>query len=212
MATSRDRLRVRIRPPRHADEAEFLERVRASRSLHGTWSSLPDTPGRFAELLIGATAPAEAVYLIVRAEDGAIAGIARLSQIFLGNFRSAYLGYSAFVPYDGHGYMTEGLRLVLRDAFGTRGLHRVEANVQPDNARSIALVERLGFRREGFSPRYLKIAGRWRDHVRYAMLAEDFPATLSSTRRSPMPPPPTGRTPPRRGRGPGARVGPRPRR
>jgi ribosomal-protein-alanine N-acetyltransferase len=70
--------------------------------------------------------------------------------------------------------MLEGLGLVLRHAFGTLGLHRVEANVQPDNARSIALVEGLGFRREGYSPRYLKIGNRWRDHVRFAMLADEF--------------------------------------
>ena len=63
---------------------------------------------------------------------------------------------------------------MLRHAFGTLGLHRVEANVQPDNARSIALVEGLGFRREGYSPRYLKIGNRWRDHVRFAMLADEF--------------------------------------
>jgi ribosomal-protein-alanine N-acetyltransferase len=72
--------------------------------------------------------------------------------------------------------MTEGLRLVLRDAFDRIRLHRVEANVQPGNVRSIALVERIGFRREGYSPRYLKIGGRWRDHVRYAILAEEFSA------------------------------------
>jgi [ribosomal protein S5]-alanine N-acetyltransferase len=70
--------------------------------------------------------------------------------------------------------MTEGLDLLLREAFGPIGLHRVEANVQPGNDRSIALVERLGFRFEGYSPRYLKIGGRWRDHLRYAILAEDF--------------------------------------
>jgi len=91
-----------------------------------------------------------------------------------GNLRSAYLGYSAFVPHQGRGHMFEGLGLVLRHAFGTLGLHRVEANVQPDNARSIALVEGLGFRREGYSPRYLKIGNRWRDHVRFAMLADEF--------------------------------------
>jgi ribosomal-protein-alanine N-acetyltransferase len=70
--------------------------------------------------------------------------------------------------------MTEGLALVLRHAFGTLGLHRIEANVQPENERSIALVQRLGFRGEGYSPRYLKIGGRWRDHVRYPMLADEF--------------------------------------
>ncbi len=97
-----------------------------------------------------------------------------LSQIFLGDFRSAYLGYFGFAPYEGNGYMTEGVALVLRTAFRDVGLHRVEANVRPENERSIALLGRLGFRREGYSPRYLKIGGRWRDHVRYAILAEEF--------------------------------------
>jgi ribosomal-protein-alanine N-acetyltransferase len=69
--------------------------------------------------------------------------------------------------------MSEGLRLVLRRAFGRLGLHRVEANVHPGNTSSRALVRRLGFRREGFSRRYLKVAGRWRDHERWALLRED---------------------------------------
>ena len=168
------RSRVRVRPLDARDEEPFLERVRASRALHRPWTDLPDTPSRFGELMARAEGPSDAVHVIVRTSDGAFAGVATLGQIFLGNFRSAYLGYSAFVPLDGKGYMSEGLRLVLREAFGPIGLHRVEANVQPDNLRSIALVERLGFRREGYSPRYLKVGGRWRDHVRYAMLAEDF--------------------------------------
>jgi ribosomal-protein-alanine N-acetyltransferase len=70
--------------------------------------------------------------------------------------------------------MTEGIRLVLRHIFGRQGLHRIEANIQPDNVRSAHLVERIGFRKEGFSPRYLKIRGRWRDHERWAILAEEF--------------------------------------
>jgi ribosomal-protein-alanine N-acetyltransferase len=69
--------------------------------------------------------------------------------------------------------MAEALAQVLDFAFGELGLHRLEANIQPGNARSIALVERLGFRKEGFSPRYLKIDGDWRDHERWAILAED---------------------------------------
>ena len=97
-----------------------------------------------------------------------------LSEIVRGNFRSAYLGYYAFVPHAGRGHMTEGLALALRWAFRELHLHRVEANIQPGNAASRALVRRLGFRREGFSPRYLKIAGRWRDHERWALVAEDW--------------------------------------
>lgn len=174
------RPRVSIRSPRPGDETEFLERVRESRSLHRPWATLADQPESFRELLVRAASPSEAVFLICRTQDGAITGIANLSQIFLGNFRSAYLGYSAFRPFDGQGYMTEGLRLVLHEAFGPMGLHRVEANVQPENGRSIALIERLGFRREGFSPRYLKIGGAWRDHERYALLADEFLARGSS--------------------------------
>ena len=67
--------------------------------------------------------------------------------------------------------MREGLQAVVRHAFGKLGLHRVEANIQPDNSASIALVRSCGFSQEGYSPRYLKIAGRWRDHERWARLA-----------------------------------------
>jgi [ribosomal protein S5]-alanine N-acetyltransferase len=182
--TSEPGPRVAIRAVHATDQDEYLERVRASRSLHRPWAYLADRADAFQELLIRAAAPTEAVFLVCREEDGAIAGVATLSQIFGGNFRNAYLGYSAFVPFAGHGYMTEGLRLVLREAFGPLGLHRVEANIQPDNERSIALAERVGFRREGFSPRYLKIGGRWRDHVRYAILAEEFAALEAARRRS----------------------------
>jgi ribosomal-protein-alanine N-acetyltransferase len=177
--------RVRLRSLVPTDEDELLERIRASRSLHRPWTHLAGTPESFRQLLGRAAAPTEALYLICLADGGEIAGYANLSQIFLGNFRSAYLGYAAFTPHEGKGYMTEGLRLVLAEAFGPLGLHRVEANVQPDNARSIALVERLGFRLEGHSPRYLKIGGRWRDHHRYAILAEEFRRTPARGARSP---------------------------
>jgi ribosomal-protein-alanine N-acetyltransferase len=70
--------------------------------------------------------------------------------------------------------MREGIQLVLRNAFLTLRLHRVEANIQPGNRASIALARGAGFRREGFSPRYLKIGGRWRDHERWALLADEW--------------------------------------
>lgn len=168
--------RVQVGAPTPRDEGEFLARVRASRAIHRPWTHPPDTPGGFATLLRRAEMPTERVFVIRRLEDAAIVGLANLSQIFLGDFRSAYLGYFVFEPFQGRGYMTEGVALALGEAFRGIGLHRVEANVQPDNTRSIALVERLGFRREGYSPGYLKIGGRWRDHVRYALLTEEFNA------------------------------------
>ena len=72
--------------------------------------------------------------------------------------------------------MTEALRLMLAYAFNDLKLHRLEANVQPENVSSLALVKRAGFVREGYSRRYLKIAGRWRDHERWAILREDWQA------------------------------------
>ena len=79
-----------------------------------------------------------------------------------------------WAPYARRGYMTEALALVLRRAFGPLRLHRVEANIQPGNRASIALVRRAGFRREGLSRRYLKIGGRWRDHERWALTVEEW--------------------------------------
>lgn len=84
------------------------------------------------------------------------------------------MGYYVFEPFAGQGYMLEGMRLVLRHIFRVMKLHRVEANVQPGNDRSVALAKKSGFRKEGLSPRYLKIGGRWRDHERWALTAEDW--------------------------------------
>ena len=120
--------------------------------------------------------------LLCRRGDGAILGFFNLSQIFRGPFMNAYLGYAVGQPYAGQGYMGEGIELVLGYAFETLGLHRLEANIQPANATSIALAKRAGFRLEGFSPRYLKIDGQWRDHERWAIVAEDRAAAAGSRR------------------------------
>jgi len=76
----------------------------------------------------------------------------------------------------GQGYMSEALDLVLHEAFVTLGLHRLEANIQPANRGSLALARRAGFVLEGFSPGYLKIAGEWRDHERWALRSEAWVA------------------------------------
>jgi len=114
--------------------------------------------------------------------DDAPVGVFNLSEIVRGSFHSAYLGYYGFAPHAGQGYMREGMALVLVATFRELKLHRVEANVQPANARSISLVRAAGFTREGYSRRYVKIAGRWRDHERWAILAEDWRAQRSRRR------------------------------
>ncbi len=100
--------------------------------------------------------------------SGAIAGVVNVNAIVRGFFQSAYLGYYIGEPFARQGIMSEGLKLVIGYAFGPMKLHRLEANVQPGNVASIALVRRCGFRKEGFSPRYLQVMGEWRDHERWA--------------------------------------------
>ena len=100
------------------------------------------------------------------------AGFINLNEIVMGAFRSAYLGYYGMLSFARTGLMTETLRATVNYAFNDLGLHRLEANIQPDNLASIALVRRVGFKQEGFSPRYLRINGEWRDHERWAMLAD----------------------------------------
>lgn len=106
------------------------------------------------------------------AESREVAGIVNLNEIVAGSYQGAYLGYYGMRPFAGLGLMTEAVGSAIRFAFGELGLHRLEANIQPENTRSIALVKRLGFRLEGFSPRYLRVAGEWRDHERWAILAD----------------------------------------
>jgi [ribosomal protein S5]-alanine N-acetyltransferase len=168
--------RVFLRPPAFADRDEFVSLMRASRSFHRPWATAPTDTDRFAAYLVDAQRPDFEAMLVCRHDDLAIVGFFNLSQIVRRSLQSAYLGYAVGKPYAGHGYMREGIELVLRRAFLEQRLHRIEANIQPGNHASIALARRAGFLREGFSPRYLKISGRWRDHERWAILADDWRA------------------------------------
>lgn len=166
--------RVLLEPPRPADEAALLQMNRASLEFHRGRAFTPTTHEHYARYLAACRQPNFLGLLVKRRADGAVVGAVELSQIVLGVFRSAYLGYYLGAAYAGQGLMSEAIALTLNHAFTTMGLHRVEANIQPDNAPSLALVAKLGFLREGYSRRYLKIRGRWRDHERWAILAEDW--------------------------------------
>jgi ribosomal-protein-alanine N-acetyltransferase len=159
-----------------ADQDEFIAAMRASRSVHRPWVYMPETPERYVAYLARVQDPRYEPFLACRAQDGAIVGFLNLSEIVRGGFKNAFLGYGGVAAYAGQGYMTEAMRLLLREAFTRLDLHRIEANIQPDNKPSIALAKRCGFELEGFSPRYLKVGGRWRDHERWAIRAETWRA------------------------------------
>ncbi|MFE7773421.1 GNAT family N-acetyltransferase [Streptomyces sp. NPDC057445] len=165
--------RVGIRPFRPEDADEFTRLARESRQLHRPWLFPPETVaayGIYTRRLFDD--PARAGFLICGREDGRIAGFINVNNIVMGAFLCGSLGYGAFVHAAGRGLMSEGLRLVVQYAFGPLGLHRLEANIQPGNAASLALVRRVGFRLEGFSPDFLFIDGAWRDHERWAVTTE----------------------------------------
>ncbi|MFF8918570.1 GNAT family N-acetyltransferase [Streptomyces sp. NPDC015032] len=177
--------RVAIRAYTPADAEEFTTRARESRGVHSPWLFPPGDPRAYA-VYAGRLIddPTKAGFLVCErdrdragkaAESGAggpIAGFINIHNIVRGGFRCGALGYGAFAHARGRGLMSEGLALVLRYAFGPLGLHRLEANIQPGNEGSLALVRRAGFRLEGFSPDFLFIDGAWRDHERWAITAE----------------------------------------
>lgn len=159
--------------------------LRRNRDAHAPWNP------PMAESLFTAEGQAERLAAAMRAEivgtqiawwmftrdgDSEVIGHARLSQISRGPFCSAMLGYAIDGAHEGRGLMREALEAVLADSFGPRvGLHRVQANARPENVRSLALLDRLGFRREGMALAYLFIDGDWRDHVMTARVNPLWP-------------------------------------
>lgn len=172
-------LRVFLRYPEPGDMREYLELRRSSAQFHRPWEPAPPpgydpcSPDGFRRYLERARSDRQDFQVLCRLEDGVLLGAFNLSEIVRGALQSAYLGYWVGAVHAGRGYMREGLRLELDHVFRRVGLHRVEANIQPTNEPSLALVRGAGFRREGYSPRYLEIAGQWRDHERWALLADE---------------------------------------
>ena len=151
------------------DQAEFLRLARASRALHGTWVQAPATPAQYAAYLQRMEQPGHQAFLVCLRTTQRIVGVVNLTRIVMGVFRSGYPGYYVFAGCERQGLMRAGLKAVARHAFTALKLHRLEANIQPDNVASIALVRSCGFQKEGYSPRYLKVGGRWRDHERWVL-------------------------------------------
>lgn len=164
---------LRLLPASVDYESAFLAAVRRSTSLHRPWTRPPDTPARFRAYVARQDGERSLAYFAL-SDDGDLLGVVNIDEIVRGAFQSAYLGYYAFDPHHGRGHMTRALAAVISSAFRTHRLHRLEANIQPANRRSLALVQRLGFRREGLSSRYLKISGTWRDHERWAITREEW--------------------------------------
>lgn len=161
-----------IRAPQLEDEKNFLDMITSSQSLHFPWVNPASTSVEFRNYVQKSQQPNQKSFFLY-ADTNEIIGVFNVSEIIRGCFQSAFLGFYANVKYAGRGHMKEGLKLVIQNAFTTLELHRLEANIQPENISSINLVKSCGFRKEGFSPHYLKINEIWRDHEHWAITYED---------------------------------------
>jgi ribosomal-protein-alanine N-acetyltransferase len=162
--------RIAISAFTRSDCSEFIAAAAASKRLHAAWAHPPLNAAAFRARIQRMRPLNNFAFAIRQRANGVLVGYADVTNVVRGDFLSAYLSYYAFEGHQRQGLMKEGLELVVRYAFSNFGLHRLEANIQPRNVASIALVKSCGFSKEGYSPRYLKIGGRWRDHERWALL------------------------------------------
>lgn len=163
-----------LQRPALRNEEAFLRAVRNSRVLHKGLVSPPANSKDFREYVSSLRRKNRTGFLVTLPTSIELVGVINVNEIVRGLFQSAYLGYYAFLPYAGQGLMWQGMRQVIQHCFRGLRLHRLEANIQPGNKRSVGLVEALGFSKEGYSPRYLKVCGKWQDHERWAIRAEQW--------------------------------------
>ena len=164
--------RIWLDKPRAEHCREFIRAMRASRGLHHPWLTAPYDPDAWRRYLDRLERKSEEGFLVRKEGDNALCGVVNLSVITWEALCSAYISYYVVQKYAQKGYMKEGLQQVIDYAFVELGLHRLEANIQRGNERSIRLVESLGFQCEGYSPRFIRVNGMWRDHERWALLAD----------------------------------------
>ena len=180
---------VGVRPLRVRDTVAWVEVRQANEAWLAPWEGSParlgpptaswaerHTAGVFAVMLRQLRAEARAGRCLPFAVtwQGSFVGQVTVSGIVRGAFDSAAVGYWVDGRHAGRGIIPTALGLVVDHCFGPVGLHRVEANVRPENSASRRVVEKLGFREEGLHLRYLHIDGAWRDHVGYA-ITDDRP-------------------------------------
>jgi ribosomal-protein-alanine N-acetyltransferase len=164
---------VYLRKPRATDKEELLELTRVSKSIHHPWITVPAGEEEFEQFLRDSRRHDSKAFLVCNLEDKSIAGVLIIKNVLRDDFQSGNVQFYVGRDSAGKGYMTEGLSLLLRYAKRRLKLHRLDANIQQQNKQAIALVMRCGFKMEGYSKRFKKVGGRWRDHERWAILLEE---------------------------------------
>ena len=176
--------RLVLRPPRTGDVTEIRRLLRANHEHLRPWNPAPppgEDPSSITEVSKSVLRQrrdwkhgASFVFMVaMRDRPERLVGKIALNGVMRGAMYGAYLGYWMAGDQQGKGLCTEGITAVLDFAFGSAGLHRIQAAIMPRNDRSLRVIEKLAFRREGYAERYLQIAGKWEDHVLFARTREE---------------------------------------
>ncbi|MDB4947264.1 MAG: Ribosomal-protein-S5p-alanine acetyltransferase [Labilithrix sp.] len=176
--------RLVLRPPRPADVAEIRRLLRTNHAHLKPWNPAPppgEDPTSITE--VSKTVLRQRrdwkqgwsfVFMVAeRSRPERFVGKIALNGVMRGAMHGAYLGYWMAEDSQGRGLVTEAIASVMDFAFGAAALHRVQAAIMPRNVKSLRVIEKLGFRREGLAERYLQIAGTWEDHVLFAKTREE---------------------------------------
>ena len=161
---------LRLRHLKASDASDFLAHIHRSQNLHQAWVQVPRSAKAFARYIHEMNTPENQAFVVIRQDSQAMVGMVELQDIFHGDFQNAYLIYYAFEGQQGQGLMKQAVQQVIAKAFGPLRLHRLEANIQPTNMASIALVKSCGFEYEGLSRQFLRKNGEWKDHQRWSLL------------------------------------------
>ena len=176
--------RLVLRPPRTGDVTEIRRLLRANHEHLRPWNPAPppgEDPSSITEVSKTVLRQrrdwkhgASFVFMVaMRDRPERLVGKIALNGVMRGAMYGAYLGYWMAGDQQGKGLCTEGITAVLDFAFGSAGLHRIQAAIMPRNERSLRVIEKLSFRREGYAERYLQIAGKWEDHILFARTREE---------------------------------------
>jgi ribosomal-protein-alanine N-acetyltransferase len=173
--------RTLVRPFDADDAARLLDHRLANRAHLAPWEPLREEAyftlesclARIEEARELARTDRGYLFAVLASDESRLLGCLNFANVVRGAFQACHLGYGIGAQEQGKGLMCEALDAGLAWAFGGLGLHRVMANYMPRNIRSARLLQRLGFRREGYAPEYLKIAGVWEDHILTAKLRDD---------------------------------------
>lgn len=179
--------RLVLRPPRTGDVGELRRLLRQNQAHLKPWNPAPrpgDDPTSITEVSNTIlrqrrdwkTGRSFTFMPALRGDPSKFIGKVALNGVMRGAMHGAYLGYWLAAEHQSQGLCTEALCSVLDFAFGVAELHRIQAAIMPRNARSLRVIEKLGFRREGYAERYLQIDGKWEDHILFARTREEHAA------------------------------------